>query len=127
MRFEYWTIIVHLKSRQVHVRRSDDSDVQMFAFQIPIVIVFFFTSSFYFLAVRTKPPAEAELGAPAAKKIKRGKKDEYEKKFIQSKSSVLSGDVDSAAERLYKPKTPETKQTYEVLLSFIQVQTNTKN
>ena len=73
-------------------------------------------------AVRTKPPAETELGgAPAAKKSKRGKRDEYEKKFIQSKSSVLTGDSEGATERLYKPKTPETKQTYEVLLSFIQV------
>ncbi len=73
-------------------------------------------------AVRTKPPAESELGgAPAAKKSKRGKRDEYEKKFIQSKSSVLTGDTEGASERLYKPKTPETKQTYEVLLSFIQV------
>ena len=73
------------------------------------------------LAVRTKPPAEAELGAPAAKKSKRGKKDEYEKKFIQSKQSVLSSDGDSAAERLYKPKTPETKQTYEVEMLFSDI------
>jgi hypothetical protein len=79
--------------------------------------------TYFFLisAIRTKPPAETELGAPAAKKSKRGKRDDYEKKFIQSKSSVLSGDIEAATERLYKPKTPETKQTYEVLLSFIQV------
>jgi hypothetical protein len=71
-------------------------------------------------ALRTKPSAE-EFGAPAAKKAKKGKRDDNEKKFIQSKSSVLTGDIDAATERLYKPKTPETKQTYEVLLSFIQV------
>ncbi len=71
-------------------------------------------------AIKTKPSAE-ELGAPSAKKSKRGKRDDYEKKFIQSKSTVLTGDVEAATEGLYKPKTPETKQTYEVLLSFIQV------
>lgn len=73
-----------------------------------------------FQQFKTKPSAE-ELGAPAAKKSKRGKRDDYEKKFIQSKSSVLSSDLEAATERLYKPKTPETKQTFEVLLSFIQV------
>lgn len=72
-------------------------------------------------AVRTKPPPEKDAGGPPSKKTKRGKRDDYERKFIETKTSVLSGDIDSATERLYKPKTPETKQTYEVLLSFIQV------
>ena len=76
----------------------------------------------FFAAIKTKPSAE-ELGAPSAKKSKRGKRDDYDKKLMQTKSSVLSGDVEAATDRLYKPKTPETKQTYEVLLSFIQVST----
>ena len=71
----------------------------------------------YFAAVRTKPPAEL---APPAKKSKRSKRDDYEKKFVETRtSSILDGDS-GALEGLYKPKTPETKQTFEVLLSFIQ-------
>ena len=71
----------------------------------------------FFVAVRTKPPAEL---APPAKKSKRSKRDDYEKKFVETRtSSILDGDS-GALEGLYKPKTPETKQTFEVLLSFIQ-------
>ena len=58
--------------------------------------------------------------APPAKKSKRSKRDDYEKKFVETRtSSILDGDS-GALEGLYKPKTPETKQTFEVLLSFIQ-------
>ena len=76
-------------------------------------------------ALRTKPPKANSNGDafPPAKKSKRGTRDDHERKFVESKS-VLSGgseiDASLAAEKLYKPKTTETRQTYEVLLSFIQ-------
>ena len=76
-------------------------------------------------ALRTKPPKASANGDsfPPSKKSKRSTRDDHERKFVQSKS-VLSGgseiDASLAAEKLYKPKTTETRQTYEVLLSFIQ-------
>ena len=74
----------------------------------------------FLLAVRSKPPPEM---APAAKKSKRSKRDEYEKKFTESNrtSSILAdASYEGALEGLYKPKTAETRQTFEVLLTFIQ-------
>ena len=76
-------------------------------------------------ALRTKPPKANANGDsfPPTKKSKRSTRDDHERKFVESKS-VLSGgseiDASLAAEKLYKPKTTETRQTYEVLLSFIQ-------
>ena len=76
-------------------------------------------------ALRTKPPKANSNGDafPPSKKSKRSTRDDHERKFVESKS-VLSGgseiDASLAAEKLYKPKTTETRQTYEVLLSFIQ-------
>lgn len=69
--------------------------------------------------MRTKPPPDA---VPAAKKSKRSKRDEYEKKFVESRTpSILAeSQFEGALEGLYKPKTPETKQTFEVLLTFVQ-------
>ena len=71
-------------------------------------------------AVRTKPPAELE--APKAKKSKRAKRDELEKQYTVGRTSSILDEsaYDGALEGLYKPKTPETKQTFEILLSFIQ-------
>ncbi|KAK2558441.1 U5 small nuclear ribonucleoprotein 200 kDa helicase [Acropora cervicornis] len=64
---------------------------------------------------RTKPPASEE------KKAKRQKLAEREE-FTKSKtsSSLLSEDSSDLAGVRYRPKTRETKSTYEVLLSFIQ-------
>ena len=58
---------------------------------------------------------------PAAKKSKRSK-NEYEKKFeSRSSSSILTeGSYEAGLEGFYKPKTAETKQTFEVLLTFVQ-------
>lgn len=64
---------------------------------------------------RTKPPVSEE------KKAKRQKLVEREE-FTKSKasSSLLSDDSSDLAGVRYRPKTRETKSTYEVLLSFIQ-------
>ena len=71
--------------------------------------------------MKTKPPKAGEAGS----KSKRARRDEHEKKFVESRD-LLSGSGGGAVEDaggssgLYKPKTTETKQTYEILLSFIQ-------
>lgn len=64
---------------------------------------------------RTKPPVSED------KKAKRQKLVEREE-FTKSKasSSLLSDDSSDLAGVRYRPKTRETKSTYEVLLSFIQ-------
>ncbi|RMX47508.1 hypothetical protein pdam_00002126 [Pocillopora damicornis] len=64
---------------------------------------------------RTKPPVSEE------KKAKRQKMMEKED-FTKSKtsSSLLSDESSDLAGVRYRPKTRETKSTYEVLLSFIQ-------
>jgi len=70
-------------------------------------------------ALRTKPP-KSETGP---KKSKRARRDENEKKFVESQDLLRSSDIsggNSGSAGLYKPKTAETKQTYEVMLSFIQ-------
>ena len=76
-------------------------------------------------ALRTKPPkADANGGSfPPSKKSKRSARDDQERKYVESKTLLSGGtDMDAAlaVEKLYKPKTTETRQTYEVLLSFIQ-------
>ena len=72
---------------------------------------------------RSKPPV-SEL---EAKKKKRSKKDDedYESSelMVKSKKGKVVSVLDDAEDMpgiLYKPKTPETKQTYEVLLSFLK-------
>ena len=73
----------------------------------------------FFTALRTKPP-KSETGP---KKSKRARRDENEKKFVESHDLLRSSDIsggNSGSAGLYKPKTAETKQTYEVMLSFIQ-------
>merc|ERR1712062_19951 len=72
-----------------------------------------------------KPPkADANGGSfPPSKKSKRSARDDQERKYVESKTLLSGGtDMDAAlaVEKLYKPKTTETRQTYEVLLSFIQ-------
>ena len=76
-------------------------------------------------ALRTKPPKN-EAGT---KKSKRARRDEHEKKFVESRDLLRAGNDDMTSGSgvsggsvggLYKPKTVETRQTYEVLLSFIQ-------
>jgi len=74
---------------------------------------------FCYLAVRSKPPADAV----PAKKSKRSKRDEYEKKFTEtnrSSSIIADTNYEGALEGLYKPKTQETRQTFEILLTFVQ-------
>ncbi|KAJ8667090.1 hypothetical protein QAD02_008752 [Eretmocerus hayati] len=66
-------------------------------------------------ARRTKPVKADE------KKVKRQKRDEAQYEFTHhKKTTVLSDEVDEMVGIVYKPKTQETRQTYEVLLSFIQ-------
>ncbi|XP_058793100.1 U5 small nuclear ribonucleoprotein 200 kDa helicase [Phymastichus coffea] len=66
-------------------------------------------------ARRTKP------GKAEERKAKRQKRDEAQHDFTYNKgATVLSDGVDEIAGIVYRPKTQETRQTYEVLLSFIQ-------
>ena len=55
------------------------------------------------------------------KRAKRQKRDEssYDPAKLKE-ASLLSDNLDDVAGIIYRPKTAETKQTYEVLLSFIQ-------
>lgn len=69
---------------------------------------------------RTKPSKTEE------RKAKRQKRDEATTSVYKIKGSslwddeLIAGDVGAGA-ILYRPKTQETRQTYEVLLNFIQV------
>ena len=73
-------------------------------------------------AIRTKPAANSEEALVSkSKEGKRGRRDAAEREFVasQHQRSVLTEDAD-VTDQIYKPKTAETRQTYEVLLSFIQ-------
>ncbi|XP_044737520.1 putative U5 small nuclear ribonucleoprotein 200 kDa helicase [Chrysoperla carnea] len=64
---------------------------------------------------RTKP------GKAEERKAKRQKRDEAQYDFTRMKgATLLSEGVDEIVGIVYRPKTQETRQTYEVLLSFIQ-------
>lgn len=64
---------------------------------------------------RTKPVKAEE------RKVKRQKRDEAQYDFARMKgATLLSEGVDEMVGIFYRPKTQETRQTYEVLLSFIQ-------
>ena len=66
-------------------------------------------------AQRTRPPQMEE------RKAKRRKRDEDERGITNLKGrTLLSEGVDEMVGIMYKPKTKETRETYEVLLSFIQ-------
>ncbi|XP_064601354.1 U5 small nuclear ribonucleoprotein 200 kDa helicase-like [Liolophura sinensis] len=66
-------------------------------------------------AQRTIPPQMEE------KKAKRRKRDEAQRDMMKMKgTTLLSEGIDDMVGILYRPKTQETRQTYEVLLSFIQ-------
>ncbi|KAL5015950.1 hypothetical protein ScPMuIL_005539 [Solemya velum] len=66
-------------------------------------------------AQRTKPPQMEE------RKVKRRKRDEAQRDMMKMKgTNILTEGMDELVGILYRPKTPETRQTYEVLLSFIQ-------
>ncbi|XP_034244319.1 putative U5 small nuclear ribonucleoprotein 200 kDa helicase isoform X1 [Thrips palmi] len=55
------------------------------------------------------------------RKAKRQKRDEAQYDFARMKgATLLSEGVDEMVGIIYRPKTQETRQTYEVLLSFIQ-------
>ena len=78
--------------------------------------------------MRTKPPKSDAAGGSGAKKSKRARRDESEKKFVESRDLLRSADTGAGGgggaggmAGLYKPKTADTRQTYEVMLSFIQV------
>jgi len=52
---------------------------------------------------------------------RRQKRDEAQYDFARMKGTTLLSDgVDDMVGIMYRPKTQETRQTYEVLLSFIQ-------
>ncbi|KAL5244354.1 hypothetical protein ACI65C_011764 [Semiaphis heraclei] len=64
---------------------------------------------------RTKPVKAEE------RKAKRQKRDEAQYDFARMKGTTLLSDgVDEMVGIMYRPKTQDTRQTYEVLLSFIQ-------
>ncbi|XP_017483970.1 PREDICTED: putative U5 small nuclear ribonucleoprotein 200 kDa helicase, partial [Rhagoletis zephyria] len=64
---------------------------------------------------RTKPEKMEE------RKAKRQKRDEAQYDFERMKgATLLSEGIDEMVGIVYRPKTQETRQTYEVLLSFIQ-------
>lgn len=55
------------------------------------------------------------------RKVKRQKRDEAQYDFERMKgATLLSEGIDEMVGIVYRPKTQETRQTYEVLLSFIQ-------
>ncbi|XP_014247747.1 putative U5 small nuclear ribonucleoprotein 200 kDa helicase [Cimex lectularius] len=55
------------------------------------------------------------------RKVKRQKRDEAQYDFARMKGcTLLSESADDMVGVVYRPKTQETRQTYEVLLSFIQ-------
>jgi pre-mRNA-splicing helicase BRR2 len=64
-------------------------------------------------AQRTRP------GKAEERKVKRQKRDEAQYDFTRMKgATLLSEGVDEMVGIIYRPKTQETRQTYEVLLSF---------
>ncbi|CAH0553226.1 unnamed protein product [Brassicogethes aeneus] len=66
-------------------------------------------------AQRTKP------GKAEERKVKRQKRDEAQYDFTRMKgATLLSEGVDEMVGIIYRPKTQETRQTYDVLLSFLQ-------
>ncbi|XP_041761550.1 putative U5 small nuclear ribonucleoprotein 200 kDa helicase [Anopheles merus] len=66
-------------------------------------------------AQRSKPEKTEE------RKAKRQKRDEAQYDFNSMKgATLLSEGIDEMVGIVYRPKTQETRQTYEVLLSFIQ-------
>jgi len=66
-------------------------------------------------ALRSKPPLMEE------RKNKRRKRDEAQYDTIKMKgATLLSEGIDEMVGIMYRPKSQETRQTYEVLLSFIQ-------
>lgn len=65
--------------------------------------------------LRSKPEKTEE------RKAKRQKRDEAQYDFERMKgATLLSEGIDEMVGIVYRPKTQETRQTYEVLLSFIQ-------
>lgn len=53
--------------------------------------------------------------------LRRRKRDEAQHDMVKMKGTTLLSDgIDEMVGILYRPKTAETRQTYEVLLSFIQ-------
>lgn len=53
--------------------------------------------------------------------FRRRKRDEAQHDMVKMKGmTLLSEGIDEMVGIMYRPKTQETRQTYEVLLSFIQ-------
>lgn len=64
---------------------------------------------------KTKPPLMEE------RKNKRRKRDEAQHDMVKMKgTTLLTSGIDEMVGIMYRPKTVESRQTYEVLLSFIQ-------
>ena len=73
--------------------------------------------------LRSKPPALEQDDKEKEKKAKRQKTSDKESDINYGKmknSTLLSEQMDEMAGIIYRPKTTETRQTYEILLSFIQ-------
>uniref|UniRef100_A0A914ZLT1 U5 small nuclear ribonucleoprotein 200 kDa helicase n=1 Tax=Parascaris univalens TaxID=6257 RepID=A0A914ZLT1_PARUN len=63
---------------------------------------------------RAKPPQMDQ------KKIRKKKKNEFEQPHSAAAPSALLADSNNELMGLYKPRTQETKQTYEAILAYIQ-------
>lgn len=68
---------------------------------------------------RTKPQlSKTEEKAKKSKKSKQNESSKYDLSKLKGQS-LLSEDIGQVVGILYRPKTPETRQTYEIILSFI--------
>ena len=68
---------------------------------------------------RTKPQtSKPEERAKKSKKAKQNESSKYELSKLKGQS-LLSEDIGETVGILYRPKTPETRHTYEIILSFI--------
>ncbi|XP_054164003.1 U5 small nuclear ribonucleoprotein 200 kDa helicase-like [Oppia nitens] len=68
---------------------------------------------------RTKPQTDKEeKKAKKLKKIRQNESSKYDLSKMKGQS-ILSEEIENMVGILYRPKTPETRQTYEVILSFI--------
>lgn len=67
---------------------------------------------------RTRPSTSAEQKTKRSRKVTSSEASKYEMSKLRGQS-LLSEGISEMVGILYRPKTPETRQTYEVILSFI--------
>jgi pre-mRNA-splicing helicase BRR2 len=70
-------------------------------------------------AERTRPPVP-QADTPKKKKSRRTSEPAEDYPVIAKGSSLLSSEMEELSGVYYRPRTRETKSTYEILLSFIQ-------